>query len=361
MKIKLYKKIFFFSLLVLLVIPLNENVLADHGSGSSGGGCSGDCSPPTLGIDNSGQDYVEKGFAINDYAYDVADFKQDIPNQIVKTGDPIEVTLKIYENYGTQYLSHVGLLMGLEEKTISGVKVHVHEVQIIWEQTLDGKTSIDVIDPNKLVSDVTVENELARDAFGNKEGVNQLVFKFTPTAPYDTSAILVEMWDYERNSWTNYFYNALTIEGETFENNQSSQISSEPQVPQWFKSNAEFWSQDLIDDQTFSNGIKFLINEKIMNIPNLKEFEPQPKLHFIEAEKGAQHYIDRYYNDEFYQDWFDTNYPEYTIEEAVGYTTNLVIPDWVKTNAALWTNDQITDKEFVAGIQYLIEQGIISL
>lgn len=355
------KKILLFSLLVFMIIPLNEGALADHGSGSSGGGCSGDCAPPTLGEDNSGQDFVEKGFAINSKSFDVASFKQDIANQIVKTGEPIEVTLKIYENSGTQYLSHVGLLMGLEEKTISGVKVHSHEVQIIWKQTLDGNTSIEVIDPNQLVTDVSVDNELTRDAFGNKEGLNQLVFTFTPTAPYDTSVILVEMWDYERNAWTNSFYNGLTIEGEKLDINDSVQVSLEPEVPQWFKTNADFWSQDLIDDQTFSNGIKFLINEKIMNIPNLKEFEPQPKLHFIEAEKGAQHYIDRYYNDEFYRDWFDENYPEYTIEEAVGYTNELIIPDWVKTNAAMWTNDQITDKEFVAGVQYLIEQGIITL
>jgi hypothetical protein len=39
----------------------------------------------------------------------------------------------------------------------------------------------------------------------------------------------------------------------------------------------------------------------------------------------------------------------------------LIIPEWVKSNAALWTDDQISDKEFVAGVQYLIEQGIITL
>ena len=341
------------------MIPLNENVLADHGSGGSGG-CSGDCAPPTLGEDNSGQNFVENGFAINSKSFDVASFKQDIINQIVKTGEPIEVTLKIYENSGTQYLSHVGLLMGLEEKIVSGVKVHSHEVQIIWEKTLDGNTSIEVIDPNQLITNVSVENELARDAFGNKEGLNQLVFTFIPTKPFDTSVILVEMWDYERNSWTNSFYNGLTIEQNT-EVSESTQIPSQLQVPQWFKTNADFWSQDLIDDQTFSNGIKFLINEKIMNIPNLKEFKPEPKVHFVDPEKGAQHYIDRYYTDENYRDWFDENYPEYTIEEAVGYTTELVIPGWVKTNAAMWTNDQISDGEFVAGVQYLIEQGIITL
>jgi len=350
-----------FLLVLLLIIPLSQNAFADHGSGSGGGGCSGDCVPPTLGLDNSGRDYVKNGLTINGKAFEVTHFKQEIPNQTVATNEPVEIILKIYENSGTQYLSHVGLLMGLEEKTISGVKVHSHQVEIIWEQTFDGSVAIDVEDSNKLLADVTVEKELVRDSFGNDEGLSQLVFKFTPMRPFDNKVISVEMWDYERNTWTNSFYNSITIEEGDLPDQESLPITAGPKVPKWFKANADFWSKDLIDDKTFSNGIKFLIKEKIMNIPNLKEFEPQPKLHFIEAEKGPQHYIDRYYGDEFYREWFDTNYPEYTIEEAVGYVSDLVIPDWVKTNASLWTDDLITDEEFVAGIQYLLEQGIITL
>ena len=355
------KFFFLFSLLVLFIIPLNENVLADHGSGSSGGGCSGDCAPPTLGQDNSGRDYVKKGFAINGNAFEVTHFKQEIPTQTIKTGESVEIILKIYENSGTQYLSHVGLLLGLEEKTLSGVKVHSHQSQIIWEQDLDGTISTDVKDPNNLISNVDVKNELIRDAFGNDDGLNQISFKFTPIKPFDTNTILVETWDYERNSWTNSFYNSLIIEKAEPSDDDFSQKSYDPVVPSWVKTNAGFWAENQIDDETFSNGIKFLIKEKIMDIPNLKEFEPQPKLHFIEAEKGPQHYIERYYNDEFYREWFDVNYPEYTIEEAVGYTSDLVIPDWVKSNAKLWTNDQISDKEFVTGIAFLIENGIILL
>ena len=242
-----------------------------------------------------------------------------------------------------------------------GVKVHSHHSEIIWEQNLDGTISIDVIDPNNLISDVDVKNELVRDAFGNDKGLNQLSFEFTPTKPFDTNTILVQMWDYERNSWTNSFYNSLIIEKDETSDIDFSQSSSEPLVPSWVKTNAGFWAQNQIDDETFANGIKFLIKEKIMNIPNLEKYEPKPQLHFIEIEKGPQHYIDRYYNDEFYQEWFDTSYPDYTIEEAVGYSSDLVIPDWVKTNAKLWTNDMITDIEFIAGIEFLIENGIILL
>ena len=42
-------------------------------------------------------------------------------------------------------------------------------------------------------------------------------------------------------------------------------------------------------------------------------------LSFIDPSKDPQHYIDRYYNETTYKEWFDRNYPEMTIEEALGY------------------------------------------
>ena len=35
------------------------------------------------------------------------------------------------------------------------------------------------------------------------------------------------------------------------------------------------------------------------------------------------------------------------------------IPSWIKNNAKWWSNNQISDTDFVKGIQYLIQQGII--
>jgi hypothetical protein len=35
------------------------------------------------------------------------------------------------------------------------------------------------------------------------------------------------------------------------------------------------------------------------------------------------------------------------------------IPAWIKNNAGWWADGQITDDDFVKGIQYLVEQGII--
>ena len=53
---------------------------------------------------------------------------------------------------------------------------------------------------------------------------------------------------------------------------------------------------------------------------------------FVDPEKDPQHYLDRYYNEPTYQDWFDRNYPDLTIEEAVGLEsqTNLNIKEAIE-------------------------------
>ena len=48
-------------------------------------------------------------------------------------------------------------------------------------------------------------------------------------------------------------------------------------------------------------------------------------------------------------------------ETQSGESSTKDIPDWVKNNAGWWAEGQIGDSDFVAGIQYLIENGIISI
>ena len=37
------------------------------------------------------------------------------------------------------------------------------------------------------------------------------------------------------------------------------------------------------------------------------------------------------------------------------------IPSWIKNNADWWAQGLISDDDFVTGIQYLVQQGIISI
>jgi len=59
--------------------------------------------------------------------------------------------------------------------------------------------------------------------------------------------------------------------------------------------------------------------EKPKKAPAKEELVEKPKLaDFVDPKKGTQHYIDRYNKEKKYKAWFDKNYPNLTIEEAVG-------------------------------------------
>ena len=45
---------------------------------------------------------------------------------------------------------------------------------------------------------------------------------------------------------------------------------------------------------------------------------------FVDSNKDPSYYVERYYSEPTYKSWFDRNYPNLTIEEAVGYTNNVV-------------------------------------
>ena len=87
-------------------------------------------------------------------------------------------------------------------------------------------------------------------------------------------------------------------------------------IPSWIKTNAGWWADGAIDDDTFVQGIQFLIKEGIMQIPP-------------------------------------------TVQGSVSDSND--IPSWIKTNAGWWADGAIDDDTFVQGIQFLIKEGIMSV
>ena len=86
-------------------------------------------------------------------------------------------------------------------------------------------------------------------------------------------------------------------------------------VPSWIKNNAGWWADGEIDDQTFVNGMQFLIKEEIIQVSDTTSASN---------------------NSEF-------------------------IPEWVKNTAGWWADDKISEVEFVNAIQYLIRLGLIKI
>lgn len=69
-------------------------------------------------------------------------------------------------------------------------------------------------------------------------------------------------------------------------------------------------------------------NDKSEQIP-ITELEKNIKLtenkiaDFVDSSKDPYDYVKRYYSEPEYKSWFDRNYPNLTIEDAVGYTDNV--------------------------------------
>jgi len=104
---------------------------------------------------------------------------------------------------------------------------------------------------------------------------------------------------------------------------EEAQIETKPifdttikkRVPGWIKNNAGWWADGQINDRDFVGGIQHMIKKKIINIPDLPE--------------------------------------------QASTTAEEKIPDWIKNNAAWWANGMISEDDFVNGIKYLVENGII--
>ena len=85
-------------------------------------------------------------------------------------------------------------------------------------------------------------------------------------------------------------------------------------VPVWIKNNAGWWADGSIDDDSFVQGIQFLVKEEIIEI----------------TESSSSQQDDQ-------------------------------IPSWVKNNAGWWASGQISESDFLSGINHLVKTGIISV
>ena len=125
------------------------------------------------------------------------------------------------------------------------------------------------------------------------------------------------------------------------------------------------------------NSLNALTLDEISKIQPELVYDPLP---FVDPLKEPSHYIKRYLSEPEYKEWFDTNYPSYTIYEGIGISKyefdeivkqltspepslnnyqGSVIPEWVKNNATWWSEGVIYDNDFVSGIEFLIKEGII--
>ena len=88
------------------------------------------------------------------------------------------------------------------------------------------------------------------------------------------------------------------------------------EIPDWIKNNALWWSNDQISESDFVSGIEYMIQNRIILIPQIPQSE---------SNQSSE------------------------------------VPSWIKNNAGWWAQELITDEEFVSGFEYLIKNGIIAI
>jgi len=82
---------------------------------------------------------------------------------------------------------------------------------------------------------------------------------------------------------------------------------------------------------------------------------------FPSLDKPPQYYIDRYNNESSYKTWFDSQFPHDSLYHILGYIDPISVPDWIRNNAGWWAIGEITDSDFVSGIEFMLENNIIIL
>jgi len=96
---------------------------------------------------------------------------------------------------------------------------------------------------------------------------------------------------------------------------ENIQPKSELEIPSWVRNNAKWYADGLLGESDFTQGIGYLIENGIMQIPEMPERDES--------------------------------------------STASGVPDWVKNNVKWWSDGQISDGDFISGIQHLVKHGII--
>jgi len=234
--------------------------------------------------------------------------------------------LSFYENSGTESLEHVTLFTNIQDYDDR----YDSDLYVEWNKG----EPLKVYDPEGYLDDTTDVSFAEHDT--------DVIMKFhlNFVKPMSTSHIVLNYWDYSRNSGLVTFENALKIflsantiipelqtDDVTTNNDVSNglietQKEESPVIPAWIKGSAGGWADGQIKDSTFTNAIEYLIQEKIIDVPSLPNVSADPDDQIIEDQQ-------------------------------------LKIPKWIKNSAKWWSEDMISEEEFVNAIKYLIQQGII--
>ena len=177
----------------------------------NGSGCNGDCTEPTLGLDERGKRLVDNGFSYNGKSVDVEYYFTPYPLVTVQTGKQNVAEFKIYDNMGPDSISHFELAFGLA----NGESIGMSKAVINWDKTFDGIETVTLDDPENVLDNIKVTT--TEGSCSDESQQKCLIVKVVHTfrAPLDFNILATNVWDAKRNAWQNYYNHGIEVVGES--------------------------------------------------------------------------------------------------------------------------------------------------
>jgi len=255
---------------------------------------------------------------INEKGYPLGSNENTLVTHNIDVGEPIKLQILFYEK---SELEHVSIYMNLKD----GLGADKSDTFVLFYKD----EPLEIVDKNGFFE--SVEFEIIEG-----EGIKKFaIFEIKFAKPMETSDLIYKSWDFKKRGTEVIVYDAINVgelpsENETIEEITDETPDERQPVPDWVKSNAKWWAEGGIDDKTFTNGIAFLIQQKIIDLPTETNVSLTPE----EEEKSKF-------------DWTE------------GEEIEVKVPEWIKTNAQWWADDQIDEGTFLSGIEYLVKHRII--
>jgi len=284
-----------------------EETQIEKKTGSVSGACGfdRDCTPPR--ITNHGESETPDGFSINDSVFEENQerFNKN-PTMRLEVGEPVNVTIRTWENMGTERIS------------LAIAYLAMHEEEPDWR---DSKANVEfrvqqdefkVYDKDKIFSAVGVQTEKVTDPYGDNPALEFLDITFTLifAKPMEPSHVGIQTIDDTNNYDLTYFDSALEILPREIVEVEVSEVPEE--VPEESSEPTEE-SEEFVPEPE----------------PPIKDPEPEVTpaaltkktiLEFVDENMPAKHYVKRYITETEYKEWFDVNYSEYKFWEGIGIT-----------------------------------------
>lgn len=190
------------TLVAISLLGILATVAVSQTSFAQAASCSGDCTPPTLGLTDNGRRVVENGLVINDVPFNVeSGSSQTIPTQVFEVGDQVTIKITGYENSGIGNMRHISVAISDYNKKPQ----YQDKVKMSIDQTFDGVVGRSISDPSGLINRVNMKTERL-DSF-----TGTLTISFVAAKPFDTSSITIQMWDAALSTSKYIFTDAIQV------------------------------------------------------------------------------------------------------------------------------------------------------